>query len=45
MNGAEEALMMGAHGFITTHKWAPTIDAVLNFDSAGTGQIIEEEMR
>lgn len=37
LNGAEEALMMGSHGFITTHRWVPTIAAVLNFDSAGTG--------
>ncbi|KAH8400842.1 hypothetical protein KR009_001399 [Drosophila setifemur] len=36
-NGAEEACMLGAHGFITQHKWAPNCRALVNLDSTGAG--------
>ncbi|EDW09414.1 uncharacterized protein Dmoj_GI19044 [Drosophila mojavensis] len=36
-NGAEEANMLGAHGFITKHKWAKNCKALINLDSTGSG--------
>ncbi|EDV35721.2 uncharacterized protein Dana_GF12331 [Drosophila ananassae] len=36
-NGAEEARLLGAHGFITQHKWAKNCRALVNLDSTGTG--------
>lgn len=36
-NGAEEIGLMGAHAFITQHKWADSVKAFLNVDSGGNG--------
>ncbi|XP_034654193.1 endoplasmic reticulum metallopeptidase 1 [Drosophila subobscura] len=36
-NGAEEACMLGSHGFITQHRWAKNCKALVNLDSAGAG--------
>ncbi|XP_068146181.1 endoplasmic reticulum metallopeptidase 1 [Drosophila tropicalis] len=36
-NGAEEANMLGSHGFITQHRWAPNCKALVNLDSTGAG--------
>ncbi|XP_062128855.1 endoplasmic reticulum metallopeptidase 1-like [Drosophila sulfurigaster albostrigata] len=36
-NGAEEANMLGSHGFITTHRWAKNCKALINLDSTGAG--------
>lgn len=36
-NGAEENCMGGSHLFITEHKWAPSVRAYMNYDSAGSG--------
>ncbi|KAH8300135.1 hypothetical protein KR044_010398 [Drosophila immigrans] len=36
-NGAEEANMLGSHGFITTHRWAKNCKALINLDSTGSG--------
>jgi len=36
-NGGEEMLMPAAHGFITSHRWASNICAVVNLESAGSG--------
>ncbi|KAE9601111.1 hypothetical protein Lal_00023902 [Lupinus albus] len=36
-NGAEELFMLGAHGFMKTHKWRDTIGAVINVEASGTG--------
>lgn len=36
-NGAEETFSMGAHGFISGHKWMDSIGAVINIESTGPG--------
>lgn len=36
-NGAEELFMLGAHGFMKTHKWRDSIGAFINVEASGTG--------
>lgn len=36
-NGAEETFSMGAHGFLSGHKWSDSIGAVINIESTGPG--------
>lgn len=36
-NGAEEPLLAGAHGFMTTHRWAGSIAAHINLEAVGSG--------
>ncbi|GJQ76385.1 hypothetical protein Trydic_g2102 [Trypoxylus dichotomus] len=34
-NGGEEANILASHGFITQHKWAPTVKVVVNLEATG----------
>ncbi|XP_024388357.1 uncharacterized protein [Physcomitrium patens] len=34
-NGAEEVFLLGAHGFITAHRWKDSIGAVINIEASG----------
>uniref|UniRef100_A0A1L8DTM6 FXNA-like protease n=1 Tax=Nyssomyia neivai TaxID=330878 RepID=A0A1L8DTM6_9DIPT len=36
-NGGEENYMLGAHAFITRHRWAQAVRAFVNLDAAGAG--------
>ncbi|KAF7813617.1 endoplasmic reticulum metallopeptidase 1 isoform X1 [Senna tora] len=36
-NGAEELFMLGAHGFMKSHKWRDTIGGAINVEASGTG--------
>ncbi|XVE85307.1 hypothetical protein DITRI_Ditri17bG0081100 [Diplodiscus trichospermus] len=36
-NGAEEVFLLGAHGFMRTHKWRDSIGASINVEASGTG--------
>lgn len=36
-NGAEETPLQAAHGFVMKHKWAPSVRALLNWESVGSG--------
>lgn len=36
-NGAEEVLLAGAHGFVTSHRWAKDIVAHINLEAMGSG--------
>ncbi|PPD80044.1 hypothetical protein GOBAR_DD23022 [Gossypium barbadense] len=36
-NGAEEVFLLGAHGFMRTHKWRDSIGAFINVEASGTG--------
>ena len=37
LNSAEETFMQAAHGFATQHPFAPTVGAVINLESTGSG--------
>lgn len=34
-NGAEEVFCLGAHGFITAHRWKDSLGAVINIEASG----------
>lgn len=34
-NGAEEVFCLGAHGFITAHRWKDALGAVINIEASG----------
>lgn len=34
-NGAEEVFLLGAHGFITAHRWKDSLGAVINIEASG----------
>ena len=34
-NGAEEVFLLGAHGFMTTHRWKDSLGAVINIEASG----------
>ncbi|TYH31616.1 hypothetical protein ES288_A01G186400v1 [Gossypium darwinii] len=36
-NGAEESFLLGANGFMRTHKWRDSIGAFINVEATGTG--------
>ncbi|KAJ4822548.1 hypothetical protein Tsubulata_050090 [Turnera subulata] len=36
-NGAEELFLLGAHGFMKTHRWHDSIGASINVEASGTG--------
>ncbi|PPR88468.1 hypothetical protein GOBAR_AA32219 [Gossypium barbadense] len=36
-NGAEEVFLLGAHGFMRTHKWRDSIGAFINVEASGIG--------
>ncbi|XP_043725141.1 endoplasmic reticulum metallopeptidase 1 isoform X2 [Telopea speciosissima] len=36
-NGGEELFLLGAHGFVTTHKWSNTVGAFINVEASGSG--------
>ncbi|KAF6150063.1 hypothetical protein GIB67_002845 [Kingdonia uniflora] len=38
-NGAEELFLLGAHGFMKTHKWHDTVGAFINIEASGTGSL------
>lgn len=38
-NGGEEAILTGAHAFITQHRWASTVAAHINMESIGAGDM------
>eukprot|EP00871_Galdieria_phlegrea_P000364 jgi/Galph1/1328/GphlegSOOS_G6008.1 len=37
LNGAEETLLDGAHGFLMQHRWSKNIGALVNLESSGSG--------
>ncbi|GAB0488806.1 hypothetical protein MMPV_000016 [Pyropia vietnamensis] len=37
LNGAEEPVLMGAHGWVMDHPWAPTAGVLVNLEASGDG--------